>query len=189
MSNIPRTVTIRYGWAEGPWHAKRLVRELQARGFTVVGDAASADIIFAHSSGCYQIPKDAKAQVVLLVGLPYGSVYHLVWGLLRKEAIEFNHHRSKHELRWWGNKIMHNGWYLVTKPCVTYDLLTRHKTGNLPSSIGRRVFLVRPSDDAFMQPGVSVRLAERGYEFIEIDGSHDSCWVEPRPYVDLIAGQ
>jgi hypothetical protein len=123
-----------YGWAEGPWHAIRLVRELEARGLTVVDDVATADIIFAHSAGCYQIPKDVRAGLVLLAGLPYGPTHHLVFRLGRKLVMEFRSHYSKHELGWWVNKLLRNGWYIVTRPRATYGMLAKYRLENLPSS-------------------------------------------------------
>jgi hypothetical protein len=186
MSNIPRTVSIKYGWAEGPWHATRFARELEAKGLTLIDDAATADIIFAHSSGCYQVPRNARAKLVILTGLPYGPVPHLSVGLIRKEIQEIKYHHGIKELRWWFEKLFHNVWYMITKPQATYYVLRKHELGNLPGSAGRRVLLVRPGDDALMYPDTDTLLAGRGYVLIEIPGSHDSCWVNPQPYVDLM---
>jgi hypothetical protein len=44
---------------------------------------------------------------------------------------------------------------------------------------------VRPSDDIFMPSDIAALLARRGYDFAELAGSHDDCWVEPWPYIDL----
>ena len=187
MSNIPRTVSIKFGWAEGSWHATRFVRELEGKGLTLIDDATVADIVFAHSSGCYQVPKNASAKLIVLVGLPYGPVPHLAVGLARKEIQEIEYHHSNNELRWWCEKILHNLWYIISRPQATYYAFERHRIENLPNGLDRRVLVVRPGDDALMYPDTDMLLAGKGYELIEIPGSHDSCWVRPQAYVELMA--
>jgi len=69
-------VCILYGIFEGSWHGKRLRLALSNQGFGISDNSSEADIIIAHSGGCLLIPTDAKARLILLVGLPYWSVNH-----------------------------------------------------------------------------------------------------------------
>ncbi|MEX1059365.1 MAG: hypothetical protein WEC17_02960, partial [Candidatus Saccharimonadales bacterium] len=96
-------------------------------------------------------------------------------------------HRRNKGLGWWANKMMHNGWYILTKPQKTYFLLTRHKTGNLPAGDNPKVVLLRASDDTMLHPQTMKLLPEaQRYQFVELDGAHDDCWLEPKAYVDLL---
>ena len=186
MTDSQRTVAIIYGWSEGPMLTTRFVRELEEHGYRLTRDIMNADIIFAHSSGCYQVPKGVKAELIILTGLPHGPVSHLAPRLVPKLVDEFGYHLRQSELFWWLRKLLFNMFYLITKPGATYRVITRHKLENLPDAEGRKVIVVRPGEDVFMHPDTPSLLAGRGYALIEIPGSHDHCWSEPSPYVDLM---
>lgn len=187
MSGKLSTIAIIYGWAEGPWHGKRLIKELEARGMSVTRDVRAADVIFTHSLGCYLVPKDARAKLILLVGIPHGSIPGMIFGVARKEIKEFVYFRSMGEMKWSLNKLLHNIWYAIARPKATYDAMTKRKMENLPVSSEGRVLLVRPVGDVWMTPEVNALFPDRHYEYVEIPGTHDSCWVDPKRYVDLIA--
>ena len=182
-----KSVAIIYGWAEGSWQGKKFVKELHRNGFTIAENAKNADIIFAHSAGCYLVPKDTKAKLVVLAGLPYWPGRNLVSGLIRKLINEVRYHRRNKGLGWWLNKIAHSGWYIISRPQKTYYLVTRHKIANLHDRINAKVLLVRASDDTFLHPN-AVSMLPRGkkYRYVEIPGAHDDCWFEPKPYIDLL---
>ncbi len=64
---------------------------------------------------------------------------------------------------------------------------TRHKPENLPSPNRRSVVLIRPRYDTICHPDIMKLLpAVRDYEFLEIPGAHDDCWMEPKPYLDIL---
>jgi hypothetical protein len=42
-------------------------------------DTSKADILFCHSTGCYLVPENAKAKLIVLVGLPYWPNRSLVY--------------------------------------------------------------------------------------------------------------
>lgn len=182
-----KKVAIIYGWAEGPWQSRQFAQAAARRGLTMTTDLSRADIIFAHSSGCYLVPEDVNARLVMLVGLPYWPGQILPSGILRKLISELEHHRRTNGLIWWLNKITHNTWYILTRPQATYWGLTRHKEKNLPDGRNRTVLLVRPSDDTMHHPETADLLTKaESYESVEIPGAHDDCWLYPEPYLDLI---
>lgn len=180
-----QTVAIIHGWAEGKGQSRQFVHELAENGFKVINDVNGADIIFAHSSGCYLVPKHNKAKLILLVGLPYWPNRSLATGVIYKLFNEVRYHRRSKGLGWWLNKMLHNGWYILTKPQASYYLLTKHGLDNLPDNTKRKVLLVRPSDDTLMHPEIK-RLLNQGYDCVEIAGAHDNCWMQPKPYIDLM---
>lgn len=65
-----KTVTILHGWAGGWWHTREFTKELGRNDFEVIKDARIADVILAHSTGCYRLPEVSKAKLVVLHGAP-----------------------------------------------------------------------------------------------------------------------
>src|SRR4051812_13441361 len=137
-------VAIIYGWAEGSWQSRLFTDELTKRGLVLTKNVGEADVIIAHSSGCYLIPHDITAKLILLIGLPHWPGRSVASGIIHKLMAEMKHHRRDRSLAWWLNKLAHNIWYIVTRPQATYYGLTRHKPENLPDAKNRKVLLVRP---------------------------------------------
>lgn len=75
---------IEYGWPEGKWHGKLLTKSLIASGYVMATSSSEADIIIAHSAGCYMIPPDSKAKVMLLIGIPNWPKNLFINALYRK---------------------------------------------------------------------------------------------------------
>ncbi len=182
-----KTVAIIYGWAEGRWQSKRFVKTLIKNGFEITDNIQKANVIFAHSSGCYLVPVGTKAELIVLVGLPFWPGRSLASSIVRKLVMEIKYHRRHKGFGWWLNKMSHNSWYIITRPQATYYGITRHKVGNLPSGQNTKVLLVRPSDDTTHHPEATKKLEPaKNYKYIELPGAHDDCWMEPKPYVDLL---
>jgi predicted RNA binding protein YcfA (HicA-like mRNA interferase family) len=186
MSTAQKSVAIIYGWAEGTWQSKNFCRHLEASGFRLTRNPRNADILFAHSSGCYMVPRDTRATLILLVGLPYWPGRSLRMGVVHKLLKEIKFHRKNDGFVWWLNKLLHNWWYILVQPQASYRVLTKHKLDNLPEANHRRVILLRPSDDTMMHPDIQKLLAKADYEFIELQGAHDDCWIKPEQYIDKI---
>src|SRR5688572_18120710 len=94
-------VAIIYGWAEGHWHGHRLRKELKAAGLEYSHDPANADVIIAHSGGCYMLPDNSQANLVMLVGFPYYAGPHPIKFLPKKIKDEFKD-------LWWLRKTVYN---------------------------------------------------------------------------------
>ena len=67
---MSKKVGIVYGWAEGPWEAKQFIQQVKISGYEVTQDLVSADILIAHSLGCFLIPANSRAKLILLIGMP-----------------------------------------------------------------------------------------------------------------------
>lgn len=173
-------VGIIYGWSEGKWQGKLLRRELNTQGFSVTSDIASADILIAHSGGCYLLPENGKANLVLLVGIPWHPTEHPLRGLMRKVQYEVKD-------LWWYKKTFFNIWYLLTRPLRWVRMYHAWKSKRLPSTSESIVLAVRNKNDHFMHPVDSAALAtSRGWKMENLTGHHDDLWINPKPYVELI---
>lgn len=182
-----KTYAILHGWAEGPWQSRKFEEQLQSKLSLSEDIPTNADLIIAHSLGCFLVPENAKAKYIVLIGPPYWPKRSVIKSLVLKLASELKSHRKASSIRWWGNKIMHNVWYIFSRPKNTVLGVIRRHPKYLPGSSDRKVILVRPSQDTLCHPDIfSLIGAERKYEFVEIKGAHDDCWFEPKEYVDLL---
>lgn len=180
------TVAIIHGWAEGEWQSRQFRQQLIDNGFSVSSDIKSADIIFAHSSGCFLVPPEVKAKTIILVGPPYWPHRHLATSVLTKLFKEVTVHRHTQPFSWWLNKLAHNLWYIIANPQASLRVITDHKLTNLPSPSRHQVILIRPADDTFTHPNIQKLLADQNYTFITLPGAHDDCWLDSQTYIDLI---
>ncbi|HSX18234.1 MAG TPA: hypothetical protein VLE51_02685 [Candidatus Saccharimonadales bacterium] len=181
-----KKAAIIYGWAEGPWESQKFRELLQENEFEITNNPSNADIIIAHSSGCYLTPSDIHNKQIFLIGLPYWPGRSLLSSIIKKLKNEVDYHRRDKSLGWWLNKILHNTWYILSRPSASYFGLTKHKEKYLPSDSNNIVMVIRPSDDTFCHPDIMKLLPMRDYKFIELPGAHDDCWVDPKPYIDLL---
>jgi hypothetical protein len=176
-----KTFTILYGLAEGPYQSQELVPLLEKRGYCQTGNAQVADILITHSGGVYLIPKTARAQTLLLVGIPCWPDRSIVSSILRKWWLEEKNVQ-------WLQKMTYHLWYTLTGLPRLIRMYTGRRQHNLPSGAGRRVVLVRNDQDVFLHPQSALELAKKqGWDYHQLPGQHDDLWENPEPYVKLIA--
>lgn len=169
-----------YGWSEGKWHSRKLRKVLAAEGFDFARNPKDADIIIAHSGGCYLLPEKNSAKYILLIGLPYWSEKHIFKSFhekLRLEPFDI----------WWYKKSFYNVVYLLAKIPHWIQMHGAWKKQQLPDHAHASVFLVRNKEDPFAHPEESTKLAkEKGWRYLTIDGQHDDLWINPKPIVEMI---
>jgi hypothetical protein len=182
-----KKVAILYGWAEGSWESREFRGKLEAEGFAFIKSPKEADILIGHSLGCYLVPRGLESKKIILIGLPYWPNRGFLSSAFHKLRGELEFHRRNKSLVWWINKILHNGWYIVSRPSATFYAETRRKPQYLPNEKQNKVLLIRPSEDTFCHPRVMEILSTvKNYRYIELPGAHDDCWVNPQPYIDLL---
>ena len=81
-----KAVAILHGWAGGWWHVREFTKELHKKELKVVKNSRVADIIVAHSTGCYRLPEKSEAKLVVLLGPPYWPSKSILHRLLRKKG-------------------------------------------------------------------------------------------------------
>jgi hypothetical protein len=181
------TIAFLTGWSEGPWHTKRIEKKLAAERINKTEDKVKADILFCHSTGCYLIPENARAKVIILVGLPYWPGRSLVFSGIKKLKEDFKYTSREMGLSWWANKTAHTILYMLKYPKDTVFVKTKHKVANLPDPAKHKIILVRNEQDDFCHPKITKILDEaKEYQFLSLPGEHDDCWMAKQPYIDLI---
>jgi hypothetical protein len=183
----PKTVAFIYGWSEGQWHSKKLESKLAKAGIKTTRQINKADVIFCHSTGCYLVPKNAKAKKIILAGLPYWPDRSLVYSGLLKIREDLHHTKVDMGLMWWLNKTLHNLWYMIIYPRDTLFVATKHRAENLPDPRRHNVVLIRNSDDPFCHPKIGNILSQaKKYKTIQLPAGHDDCWTAKKPYIDIV---
>jgi hypothetical protein len=173
------SVCILYGFCEGPHVAAQLMAATTAAGFQLTRDATAADIIFAHSGGCYLVPAKHQAQLIMLVGMS-GTP-----GLanLRKAWLDLHTQHRAGTLWHFAVKTFWNGVYIWNMP-QNWRMLRGWQHGTQRTLTN--VIAIRNKDDMTTPAELSHFTFDHPPALISLSGQHDECWERPTPYVDIV---
>lgn len=183
-----KSVATIHGWAGGNWLNRVLVQALETGGFEYTKNAGSADIIIAHSAGCYRLPKDFQAKLLVLVNLPY-------W-----PELPVSHRLRAHRKPYWQRIRNEKGWMTFIKtlllrtlsviihPSITLIAITNHKRLDvLENNKQRNIILIRNHNDLFATPDLKdVANKYPHVKYFELPGYHEDIYDNPAPYVNLL---
>ena len=173
-------VYIAYGWPEGQWHGKNLRKALIEHGFQIASSIEDADIILAHSAGCYMIPDKVRAKLIVLVGLPNWPSRLTIVSTYEKLSLEAKN-------AGWFQKTFWHVVYALSQPIRLMKTYKAFRKKILPSGKPGKIVLVHNKLDTYMNDLVSNELAERReWNCINLDGQHDDLWQNPTPYLEII---
>lgn len=174
-----KNIFIHYGFAEGRLVARNFINAASKNNYGIVSDHEKADIVIAHSAGCYDLPNNLNSKMIILIGPPTLSVdtRTVLTQILKKLAYEYK-------------QIGLTGFFIKNLPNVLYalnlprNLRLRTKTlaRNIPS---KNVIIIRNQLDPFNDPHL---LQHNAIDInkISLPGSHDDIWLNPEPYLDII---
>lgn len=183
-----KKVAIIPGFAEGPWHTKDLRAELNKRGFKVIDDLGHADIIVAHSAGCYRLPKQMRARTVILVGPPFWPRKLMLQCFIQKVYRDARARKSDKQLPYWLLKTAWNTIYFLgdLRVALGMALSARRRTWQQILA-DHQTLIVRNRHDAWTTPDLHRWLDGKGsFGLLSLPGEHDDIWVNPEPYVNLV---
>ena len=183
-----KTVAILQGWAGGPWHTKMFVTGLKEAGFKHTKDAKNADIIVAHSTGCYGVPKNAKANLILLMGPPYWPDKSLLRRVIRKKRNDTKHVTKHHGISYTLKKSFWELAYIFLKPSYTLLALLNHRHSKFLEHLkDKKLIMVRNREDNTSSPDLeAATLGYSNIKYLEMPGHHDDYYTNPKPYIDLL---
>ncbi|HVS58217.1 MAG TPA: hypothetical protein VHD60_00565 [Candidatus Saccharimonadales bacterium] len=185
----PLTCAISYGFLGGPAHSRRLRQLLSAKGYNCTADLEHADIILAHSAGCFLIPSDAHPKLVVYVGMPLAQdKAQSAWAKANHANI-MAAFRDKAVTK--VIKITLLSWYYgLRQPRRNWNILRTIKTATPSLPPGAAIaFIVNrydpwPLGDTLQQ---YIQSNEgRQWTFMSLPGSHDDIWERPETYVAII---
>jgi hypothetical protein len=164
-----KKIAIIFGIAEGNYHAKDFIAACKAAGLLLT-NAQDADILFAHSGGCFVVPQSSKAKIVLIGVSPWQDIntFKCLVKKLRTDT------PSLMGLFW-------HIWYLFTKPLHNYRMLTGKVLPRPDTSV-----VIWNNDDVYFPSEKANLLESRGYEVRYFEGGHDDIWHNPAKYIELV---
>lgn len=179
---MTKTIAILYGLAEGPRLASKLVSALQKADYKVTIDAAEADVILAHSGGCFVVPRSNRSSVILLTGLPTHK-----GRALRRHIVKKVRHDTRNSIGQGASlKLFWNLFYIVTRPGYHFSMWRNSRIESLPT--GSHIAVVNNLEDLLSEPGELEKLSKKnGWNIIDLPGGHDDLWNDPKPYIDMIS--
>ena len=178
-----QTVAIITGFAEGHLTARRMRKELAARGFRNTKDSAGADIIIAHSGGCFIIPPYAAAKLIICINPPHWPGKSLRKSGLEKLQISFSSSKANKALGIFFKAQLRNIFYLWDIP--RYRKMWRGIKDGTAWRLQMKIVLIRNENDTF-SPGSDSLPFETDIIVVEVPGGHDDCWDNPAPYIDVL---
>ncbi len=175
------------GWSEHGWHRRQFAKDFTKCGLELAADPMRADVIVAHSSGCYSLPK-SKARLVMLIDPPYWPGRPLLAGVLNNAVRD-----ARAQIRAWGlaswlRMRVGNTVYAIVNPWHHIKIWRSLKKALDKSLAGRnKLILVRNRDDTYCGPMIAEWAAQKPeIVYHELPGMHEDCWQNPQPYIDLI---
>lgn len=183
-----KTVAILHGWAGGWWHVREFKEELHKNGLRVIKNAHPADIIFAHSTGCYRLPEKSGAKLVVLQGPPYWPGKSILRRLLLKKGHDTSLHLKERGIMFAINKLIWELVYIIIKPSYTFIALKHHRYLHFLDLVeNKKVILIRNEEDYFCSPEIAKAVEKYpNVRYVELPGDHDDFMTNPGPYIDLI---
>ena len=172
-----------YGFCEGPRMAGRMLRALRQAGYHVTDDPYQADVVIAHSGGCFLVPSDLPAKQVIMIGLTYWPGKSILRALIQKNVNDFRFHRRDRNQRGWLQKFRWNLVYFWNMP-RNLTMLRARQRGEFWQV--QRLTLVRNREDSFCTPDLASLPFTHRPRFVELPGQHDDCWLHPQRYIPVI---
>jgi hypothetical protein len=179
------TYHIFYGFVSGQAHGKEFRKLMRTAGFKLAKSAHKADIIIAHSAGCWRVRDDLAAKLVVFVGMPLqsGKAPRTFRRAVYGNRID---HRSQPRR---GVRIMAlNSWYALSQP-VRNAKIIRYGDGYMEAPINtnsQALFIHNKHDPWPESPLLGEAIESLPYSFVSLPGGHINIWHHPEWYVDII---
>lgn len=184
MSDSAPKIYIGYGFCEGTHIGQAFLDALQKAGFVGTDEPQAADIFVGHSGGCFLVPKETHAKLVIMVGIPFRSGYSTFNTLLKKNTREFREYHRTGLGKQWRTKLSWNIVYFWNM-ANNWQMLRAMRKGLQPAT-GRRVICIRNRDDDCCTELISQQKGLERYAFLSLPGSHDDLWIHSDTYAAII---
>jgi hypothetical protein len=178
-----QTVAIIPGFAEGYLTGRRMRKELAKRGFDNSKDPATADVIIAHSGGCFIIPAYAAAKLIICINPPHWPGKPLRESGAEKLRVGFAASRANKAMGLFIKAQIRNIFYLWNIP--RYRKMWLGIKDGSAWRLQMKVVLIRNQNDTF-SPDTDTLPFETDVIAVEVPGGHDDCWDNPKPYIDVL---
>lgn len=179
------TVCIIPGFAEG-WHTSwRLRKSLQKRGFVISKNPQTADVLIAHSGGCFVVPEQSNAKLILLIGLPYWPGKSLLKCIAEKNKMALKTAIREKTLPAFMRKLPWHALYMGNL-VRNFQMLGGHKSGVVWQTKSPKTILIRNRHDANCTDNVNDLKFENQVALLSLPHEHDDCWDHADLYADVV---
>jgi hypothetical protein len=169
-----------YGLTGGPMHARKLKKLLKKAGHSQTS-ITKADIIIAHSAGCWLIPADVNPRIILYIGMPLAQAkLGQTWRRATSSSLRSGVRQSL-------QVKLKSSYYSVRQPRRNLDIMRMARTAQpriLPQVPG--VFIANRHDPWPHAEQLQSYLHTQQWSFIHLPGSHDDIWEHPERYMPII---
>jgi hypothetical protein len=185
---IPKKVHIIFGVLSGDVLGRRLRKELRAAGFNIARKRDQADIILAHSAGCFWLEDARPDQLLVLVDPPYWPGRTVKDRAKEKSDANFRYRRYGYSHHLWLNKNAWGLYYAVRDMKRTIRIAKHVKDYYLPGVIrDKQAVIVRNEQDAWCTPDLEpLKNDNSKLKIIEVPGEHDDLFFNPKRYAELL---
>lgn len=177
----PLTYAIVQGLFGRPSQGKKLGGLLERKGLRPARSAERADVIIAHSAGCWLIPEHARARLVIWDGAPLAEERGRTF---RQANLLIHKHLSP------GRSIMHlsrNAYYGLRHVRQNIRIVRMSKQAGLSVRPGTTyVFITNRYDPWPRSKQLDEFLETKDWAFISMPGTHDAIWRHPEYYAQVI---
>ncbi len=183
-----QSVKINYGIFGGERQGKRLRRELHKAGYTVTKNEAEADIIIAHSAGCFWLPQAPTSQTFVLIDPPYWPGKTIRERARSKGKSHWDFRTYRFPLYIWITHSLWGTYYAVRDLRRTLQIMRFAPQYDLSKIItNHKVVLIRNEGDDWLTPNLDELLRQHpGTSLHIVPGDHDDLYYHPERYVDLL---
>jgi len=183
-----KSVAVVEGWAGGPKLSGLFTKALQNNNFQLVKDIRSADIIFAHSTGCYLLPRYNQAKLLLLVDPPYWPGRSIAGRWLDLMKTDWSLLKSGAGANSFISKKLWELYYIFAKPSFSWSVLKNQSHLDfLEKHRDKKIILLRNQTDQFCSPKIADELKNyKNVNYLEFPGDHENYYINPQPYIDLL---
>lgn len=175
-----------YGFTEGKVHSRKLTALLKKAGYTLSDNPASADIIIAHSAGCWYKLDQLDPRLIIYVGMPLptkraGSIW------LQANKMSFKALLKQGKFFRLLKSICFNAGYMLRHPLRNLDIIRKAEHA-LPVSFNNAltVFVMNRYDPWPQSNRLTKLIGSEPWSFVSLSGMHNNLWHEPEKYVKLI---
>jgi hypothetical protein len=183
-----KSVFLIYGFAEGNWHGKKFKQELIKAGFEIADHVDDADIIVAHSGGCFYLPEAKPGQLTVLIGPPYWPGKSVVTSMTQKIWSDAVYCLRDGHVAYWLQKTFWNGVYTLASIKRVIQIALNAQRHNFYLALNQReVIIIRANNDCLLTPNYKTSLHKHAqFQSYDLPGQHDDCWLDPTPYVKVL---
>jgi hypothetical protein len=171
-----------YGFVGGPLHARKFKHLMNLAGYDHQLNLPQADIIIAHSAGCWLIPNGCQPKLVIYVGMPLAQLSPVQSLLMANRMALKNNDLGRTLIT-----KTKTAYYSLRQPRRNVNIIRMSKTArpvilkNVPA-----IFIANKNDPWPQADQLQKYIDDHAWAFIGLPGTHDDVWEHPERYLEII---